>query len=686
MNVAGSFTLTAREVGVFVAMTFLALIAGCSSTAPPTVAAVTASPVAAATAVPPLLDLCTLPALAPANLRAKPGYVEFAVSVLDANGAPITGLKQADFTLSDGAKPVSIAYFRETSATTPASLFIVGDASVTMFNKTVVKSRRLSELREQLDRGADDINQCDEVGVVVGGGSYLPHFDPSAYELPPSLSEFTLLQPFTTEHAAAMFKIENVVPSGPSHLPDAIKLALAQLGDAHYPNRALAIMTDGLDGAAIDASVAQLEQVRAKGIGVWVIGIGDPDAGNGAFSSLTGTTRLETAAVRRLAAAGGGQVLFAQPVDTDGGASLARAISTVGKQLGQGYVIGAVTSPNAAPLAVTLANPAGKILRAAVVPSQVLADAASRPSPPAHQVCVDATVATPPAVISAKPGYTQVRVSVVDTEGKALLDLSQSDFEVTGSSGQLPIAYFHEDRPQTPSSVVIAIDTSGSMKAKLPTVRRELGKLIAGLNPCDEVTLLAFAGRVYVLQKFTTDHHLVERRLSLLHAYGPTALYDAIDASLTMLSKASYRNRALVLLTDGLDNSGGTSSQDVLETVAHDGIPIYAIGIGRPVTAADKSVAQTGVGAEDVVDQSVLNAIAFHSGGKDYLVPPMSQDQGQAFASAVAAVGQRLNHGYQVGFIAPEPGLMRNIMQAKRTDYVVRLVHLPVATTPAAPK
>src|SRR5260221_10164310 len=81
-----------------VALAAIALvwITGCSSRATP---AVPAAPTVAA-AQPPLLDLCQLPALAPADLRSKPGYVEFAVSTVDANGAPASGLKQSDFTVS----------------------------------------------------------------------------------------------------------------------------------------------------------------------------------------------------------------------------------------------------------------------------------------------------------------------------------------------------------------------------------------------------------------------------------------------------------------------------------------------------------------------------------------------------------------------------------------------------------
>src|SRR5208282_1456736 len=102
------------------------LIAGCSSavqTSPPA-PPVTASETAATQ---PWLDLCPLPDLAPADLRSKAGYLQWAISVTDANGAPIAGLKKSDFSARSGSTSYPISWFRETtSAATPVSLVVLG--------------------------------------------------------------------------------------------------------------------------------------------------------------------------------------------------------------------------------------------------------------------------------------------------------------------------------------------------------------------------------------------------------------------------------------------------------------------------------------------------------------------------------------------------------------------------------
>jgi VWFA-related protein len=631
----------------------------------------------------PILDLCPLPALAPADLRSKPGYVEFAVSAIDANGAPVSSLKQSDFVVRDGSKTYPIAYFHETTSATPTSFFMVGDASSTLYNKTVVRSGDLAKVRQQIESAVDAIGPCDEAGLVMAGGNYVPGFTPEAYGLPPSLSDVTLMLPFTSDRQVLIAPLENIWPTGPDHLSQAIQIALSQLNGAHYPNRALVIMTDGLDPTAMAQAAPALEQAYAKGIGVWIIGSGDPDATSGRFASLTGTSRVDDAAIKRLAAAAHGEALFALPNDADGGTSMARAIKTIGAQLGQGYAIGVVASSADAHPTVALARPTGETLRAAMVPSQVLADAAQRHPPAPQPGCIAKDAAAPPPAVSSKPGYTQVRVNVFDPDGNPVRGLKQTDFTASSDTASVPIVYLHEDAGGAPRSIVIAIDTSGSMQPKLVTVRRELGKFLHGLNPCDEIALVAFSSKPFMLQAFTTDHRLVESRLGLLHSYGPTALYDAINVSLGLLSRARYQDRALVLLTDGMDNVSRTSQDAVLTEVALKGVPIYTVGIGKPSESSPirfGPFSMGGTGSEEEVDKAALDKIASRSGGSDSIVPLISEDSGRGFARAIANLEEVLDNGYEVGFVAPSPGTTPAITVTNHSDYVVRVVGAPPAS------
>ncbi len=88
----------------------------------------------------------------------------------------------------------------------------------------------------------------------------------------------TLAQSFTTDQSLALQKMYSVIPSGEKRLSDGLRMGLETLAGAHYPNRTLILMTDGLlDQAEIDKCAPLLARIRESGVSFWVIGIGDPD-------------------------------------------------------------------------------------------------------------------------------------------------------------------------------------------------------------------------------------------------------------------------------------------------------------------------------------------------------------------------------------------------------------------------
>jgi hypothetical protein len=242
------------------------VIAGCgaaSQPAPgsPNASATTAGTPFAASAASAPLELCRLPDLPRASILSNPGYTQLAVSLTDGNGAPLNGLKQADFTVRSGPNPDQIVYFRqESTLATPVSLVIVGDVSESMYRKTVVSSlENLDKARSALNEAEGQLNQCDEVALVLIGGKYLTN--PSSIQQP--LGAVTLAQSFTTDKSLALQKMYSVIPSGEKRLSDGLRMGLETLAGAHYPNRALVLMTDGLE--ATDCSMLRLaEQPRAS--------------------------------------------------------------------------------------------------------------------------------------------------------------------------------------------------------------------------------------------------------------------------------------------------------------------------------------------------------------------------------------------------------------------------------------
>jgi hypothetical protein len=139
----------------------------------------------------------------------------------------------------------------------------------------------------------------------------------------------------------------------------------------------------------------------------------------------------------------------------------------------------------------------------------------------------------PSRALRTQSGYEQVTVTVTDQNGRYINGLQKGDFRIYVDDIQRPLEFLRRDL-NTPVSIGILADTSGSMELKLQQLRAAISQFISNLNGQDDVFLFAFSNRPFLLQPFTTNHFLVRSRLALLHAYGQTALFDTIMDGLIM--------------------------------------------------------------------------------------------------------------------------------------------------------
>jgi VWFA-related protein len=321
----------------------------------------------------------------------------------------------------------------------------------------------------------------------------------------------------------------------------------------------------------------------------------------------------------------------------------------------------------------------------------------------------------PPAEVAHKSGYRQFDVSVTNSIGWPVSGLTQQDFVLYAGSQTLPIAYFREHKNDEPVAIALVVDASGSMASKLPIVEQSLGDFVQNLNPCDEVALFAFNSQVYLLQPSSTDHQMAAERMKLLHAYGKSALYDATDAALQSLERADNRNRKLILIADGMDNSSATSEKDIVARATKDGIPIYAIGIGDP-NAPEKSgvnigpihivgesyipsgepivVGPPGIGEHtgyvpgiqpawsgtDRVDAKSIENLSAMAGGRSFIVPSRGEVGGKSFETAIFAIADNIAKGYAISAVVPDDASPSTVKVT-----VVKRLDLDVRAHPTAP-
>jgi Ca-activated chloride channel family protein len=176
-------------------------------------------------------------------------------------------------------------------------------------------------------------------------------------------------------------------------------------------------------------------------------------------------------------------------------------------------------------------------------------------------------------------------VAVTDARRRFVHDLLPEHFQVLEDGRPQDVAFFSETG--TPLSVVIVIDSSGSMDEAMATAQEAAIAFAHSLRPGDRGAVVDFDTEVRVLQSFTTDVDALERAILGATAEGRTALYDAVHTSLKELDAlpvsdpARPDRRAIVLLSDGEDTSSRVGFEALLAVANRSATSIYAVGLGE---------------------------------------------------------------------------------------------------------
>ena len=100
------------------------------------------------------------------------------------------------------------------------------------------------------------------------------------------------------------------------------------------------------------------------------------------------------------------------------------------------------------------------------------------------------------------------------------------------------------------------MDLSGSTERKIKIMKRAAQKFIDSLKPTDHIAVAGFTRRFFIISNFTTDHKLLKDRIDdIKNRHSGTAYYDAMWATLDLLYEVNASRKAIVVLTDGVDNS-----------------------------------------------------------------------------------------------------------------------------------
>ncbi len=226
-------------------------------------------------------------------------------------------------------------------------------------------------------------------------------------------------------------------------------------------------------------------------------------------------------------------------------------------------------------------------------------------------------------------------VTVTDPYNRLVTGLDRQHFEVYEDKVRQSIEFFNDD--DVPVSMGIVFDVSGSMKGKLDRARDALKAFIQTSHNDDDFFLVGFNQRATLLSEFS-DGDTLSNKLTLVDPRGQTALYDASYLGIEKVKQGRHTKRALLLISDGQDNSSRYTYGELRKLLKEAGVQIYCIGIVEMGGGSG--------GTLDLQGQAILEEIAQVTGGKAFF--PRS---GAELEDATTRIALELRHQYSIGYI-----------------------------------
>ena len=233
-------------------------------------------------------------------------------------------------------------------------------------------------------------------------------------------------------------------------------------------------------------------------------------------------------------------------------------------------------------------------------------------------------------VVRVSTDLVVLNATVLDKDGKFVAGLKRGDFQVFEDGSEQKIATFSTE--ETPFAAAILLDISGSMESRLTLGRSAAIRFLEGLRDEDVAAVYSFYTKIEQWGDFSPGRDLPAKVFGL-HAKTQTALNDAVLRAADDLAKRPEKRRAIVVLSDGGENSSRASSDKALDHAAQAGATIYAV-----------NMAELGP-TRDISGSGILKNFAEKSGGR-YIATPGGQELRDTFA----AIAEELGHQYTLSY------------------------------------
>jgi Ca-activated chloride channel homolog len=244
-----------------------------------------------------------------------------------------------------------------------------------------------------------------------------------------------------------------------------------------------------------------------------------------------------------------------------------------------------------------------------------------------------------PKPLRADVDLVLVPVTVADTFNHPLLDLDRQAFTLYEGGVPQQIRYFsHEDAP---ISVGLVLDCSASMKNKIEYEAQALEEFFANANSEDEYFAVTVSDKPQFIETASDPIATVQARLGSSPPKGRTALFDSIYLAIAKMRNARYHRRALLIISDGGDNTSRYTRSEIKKVLEEADVLTYAIGIfdEEPIPLLKT--------LEERMGRDWLSELTDASGGRT-----IAADDRRQIPQIAALVSRELRSQYTLGYLS----------------------------------
>jgi Ca-activated chloride channel family protein len=227
-----------------------------------------------------------------------------------------------------------------------------------------------------------------------------------------------------------------------------------------------------------------------------------------------------------------------------------------------------------------------------------------------------------------------VFATVTDAQQRLVPNLVIDDFEVLDNDKVQPLVFFQNE--VQPITVVVMLDTSGSMTSSIGLLKAAAEQFVLRLLPEDQGRIGAFADNIQLSPRFTSDRDELVGAVKDIDYGNGTRLWDAVAMSLDEL-KGKAGRRVILVFTDGDDTASRTRLGTVIDRGRAEEVMIYSIGLSSHYFDGQRMV--------NSKPDSGLKKISDETGGGFFELKKTSD-----LAPTFTRVAQELHSQYVLGF------------------------------------